>query len=393
MKIIHFWPATLIIMFLTAFQAHAETMIVEKKVFTTTNFTTFNGDIIPEVNVGWESYGELNEDKSNVVLIAHYFSGTSNAAGKYSKDDAAPGYWDAIIGPGKAIDTDKYFVISTDTLVNAMVNNPHVVTTGPASTNPETGKPYGLDFPVVTIRDFVNVQKELLESLGISNIHTVIGASMGSIQAIEWASAYPDWVDRVVSVIGMVQSDAWFTLAIEQWGMPIRLDPNWNNGDYYDSEPPLEGLTQALMMITLQAMHPKAINQMHPAHSPLEPDPLHDINSHHAVVNWLREQAGQRAAELDANHVLYLIRACQLFLSGHQNSLREGLESVDAKTLFLPAATDILLFPYMAELGHNLLQELGANSEYLEIQGNMGHLDGVYSVQQHAETLREFLAN
>ena len=128
-------------------------MIVAKKVFELPEMITISGRTIKNVRVGWESYGELNADKSNAILICHFFAGTSHAAGKYAASDPLPGYWDAIIGPGKAIDTKKYFVFSSDTLVNLNARDPHVVTTGPASINPDTGRTYGLDFPLVTIRD------------------------------------------------------------------------------------------------------------------------------------------------------------------------------------------------------------------------------------------------
>ena len=136
-------------------------LMVEKRVFEMPHFTTFGGKQIKNVKVGWEAYGTLNDAKSNVILITHYFSGSSHAAGKYDENDPAPGYWDSIIGPGKAIDTDRFYVISVDTLANLNAYDPHVITTGPTSINPDTGKPYGLDFPVVTIRDSVNVQKTL----------------------------------------------------------------------------------------------------------------------------------------------------------------------------------------------------------------------------------------
>ena len=145
--------------------------MVQKQKFTLDSYTTENGQTITPVNIGWEAYGKLNADKSNVILITHYFSGSSHAAGKYQQDDATPGYWDAIIGPGKAIDTNKFYVISSDTLVNANVFDKNVITTGPATTNPATGKPYGLAFPVVTIGDFVEVQKALLDSLGINKLY------------------------------------------------------------------------------------------------------------------------------------------------------------------------------------------------------------------------------
>lgn len=159
--------------------------LVEKQVFEMEEYTTVGGETIAPVRIGWEAYGTLNEDKDNVILITHFFSGTSHAAGRYAEDDEAVGYWDAIIGPGKPLDTDEYYIIASDTLVNLNAHDPNVTTTGPASTNPETGEPWGTDFPLVTIRDFVEVQKALLESQGIERLHAVMGASMGSLQAYE----------------------------------------------------------------------------------------------------------------------------------------------------------------------------------------------------------------
>src|SRR3954453_658547 len=182
--------------------------LVEKEIFELPSYTTLHGATIRDVRIGWESYGALNGLRDNAVLVTHYFSGTSHAAGRYKPDDPLPGYWDAIIGPGKAIDTDKYFVLSSDTLVNMNVKDPNVVTTGPASIDPRTGKPYGMRFPIVTIRDFVNVQKALLDSLGIRRLHAVMGASMGCLQAMEWASAYPDMMQRVIAVIGGAEENA-----------------------------------------------------------------------------------------------------------------------------------------------------------------------------------------
>ena len=131
--------------------SNAPPMIVEKQVFEMPQYTTFGGRNIKSVKVGWEAYGKLNAAKTNVILITHYFSGSSHAAGKYHINDASPGYWDSVIGPGKAIDTERFYVISVDTLANLNAYDPHVITTGPASINHDTGKPYGLDFPVVTM--------------------------------------------------------------------------------------------------------------------------------------------------------------------------------------------------------------------------------------------------
>lgn len=365
--------------------------LVTKQVFRTTDFRIFNGKTIAEVAVGWEAYGELNETRDNVILITHFFSGNSHAAGRYTDADALPGYWDAIIGPGKAIDTNKYYVISSDTLVNQEPYNPAVTTTGPATINPATGKPYALDFPVVTIRDFVNVQKALLDSLDVQQLHAVVGASMGSLQALDWATAYPEFVERVISVIGMGAADPWTIASLQQWVNPIIADPDWNDGNYYDGQPPASGLRQALGMVTLQAMHPLMFNQVYAASSARESAPLNDIRANFTVVNQLNTAAQARTTYADANHVLYLVRANQLFMAGFAENLAAGLAPVTAKTLFLPATNDLLLQPYMARHAHDTLLSLGKDSQYEEIAGPWGHLDGVYTLEQKSALIKAFL--
>ena len=134
------------------------------------------------------------------------------------------------------------------------VKDPNVVTTGPASIDPGTGQPYGMRFPIVTIRDFVNVQKALLDSLGITSLYAVAGPSMGSLQAFEWAATYPDMVQRLIAVIGGAEENAFLVGWLNLWAAPIRLDPNWNNGDYYGRAEPIRGLTEALKIVTMQAL-------------------------------------------------------------------------------------------------------------------------------------------
>ena len=390
MKVIYI---LLLTVFSTMSQVNAASLLTNKQIFTTSDFATFGGEVLPEVTVGWESYGKLNEKKDNVVLITHYFTGNSHAAGKYNESDAQPGYWDAIIGPGKAIDTERFFVISVDSLANLGVHNPNVHTTGPATINPLTQQPYGLNFPVITIRDFVNVQKALLESLGINSLYAVIGPSMGSMQAMDWAVAYPDWVPRMVAVISAGQSDAWTTAALEQWATPIKLDAKWQQGNYTDQDGPLEGLAASLMIITQQALTPKFFNQQGKVlgYTPVESGPLKDILAKHSIVEWLYQRAKQRAADMDANHLLYLVRACQLFIAGHDGNLKEAMAKVSAKTLFLPAENDLLLLPYMAELPHDLLKAQSKPTQISALEGHLGHLEGVMDIQEKADVIRAFL--
>jgi homoserine O-acetyltransferase len=374
--------------------AFAEVLLTEKKSFTINNFKTFNQQSIKTVTVGWESYGKLNKDKSNAILITHHFSGNSHAAGKYHPDDKTVGYWDSIIGPNKAIDTNKYFVLSVDTLANLSPHDPNVITTGPSSINPDTGKPYGLRFPVVAIRDFVNVQKALIDSLGIEQLHAVVGASMGSMQALEWATAYPDMVHRMISVIGVGQSDAWTTASLEHWARPIKHDPNWNHGDFYGATRPTTGLISSLMLITQYATHPEFINHTVNNHHPNESQPMTHIDHSFAVVDWLENRAKSRAQLADANHLLYLVRASQTFIAGFDQTLAAGLTKIKAKSLFLPAKNDLLLFPYQAKLTHDTLAKLGKRTEFALIDPtapSAGHVDGLTQVVMHEDKIRAFL--
>lgn len=374
-------------------------LVVEKQRFEIENFTTFGGKSIQNVAVGWESYGKLNSKKNNTILVTHFFTANSHAAGKYHSSDQSAGYWDAIIGPGKAIDTNKYFVVSVDSLVNINVHDPMVTTTGPASIDPATGKPYGLTFPVVTIRDFVNVQKAVLESLGIEKLHAVIGPSMGSMQALDWALAYPDWVPRMISVVGSAQADAWSVSSLEQWAIPIKLDSNWRQGNYYQSEPPVKGLTAALMFITQQALHPDFFIALGKTSDiqfkTLEPGPLDNILQDHSIVNWLKNRAAERATTMDANHLLYLVRANQLFIAGFSRDLKSplnsSLKSIKAKSLFLPSKTDLVLPPSFIQGVHNTLLSLSKPSKLEFLQGPSGHFEGVTGIQQKADTIRDFL--
>ncbi|KAA1150678.1 homoserine O-acetyltransferase [Pseudoalteromonas sp. FUC4] len=372
---------------------YSETILVKKQHFTIEDFTTVSGTTLPKVDIGWESYGKLNKNKDNVILITHYFSGTSHAAGKYKADDALAGYWDALIGPGKAIDTNKYFVISSDTLVNANWHDPNVITTGPASINPKTNKPYGLDFPVVTITDFVEVQKRLLDSLGINKLHAVIGASMGSFQALEWAVRYPEQVERLVHVIGAATMDAWTVSALEKWAMPIRLDKNWRQGNYYNKERPLAGLTATLLNITQDAMHPLIYNASFPNFEVLDDGALQDIRTLPKVNQVLEARALAKAKLQDANHVLYLVRASQLFTAGRSANLTDALKKVQAKTLLLPATNDLLLRPENVRKMDSIMDELGKEVTISEIAGGWGHLNGLFSIAPKAQQISEFLAN
>ena len=359
-------------------------LLTEKKTFEMPSYTTVGGGTIRNVRIGWESYGTLNADRSNAVLITHFYSGTSHAAGKYKADEKTVGYWDSIIGPGKAIDTNKYFVLSSDTLVNLNANLPGVVTTGPASINPDTGKPYGTSFPVVTIRDFVNVQKALLESLGISKVK-IVGASMGALQAYEWAVAYPDMVDRIVPVIGAAGGDPFLIAWLDIWAQPIRVDPKWNGGDYYGKEPPTEGLKAALKVVSLHANAAEWAAQTFGLAPAAEGrNPAQALDNRFKIEAALDAGGAARAGISDANHFLYLAKANQLAAADPSK--------IKAPTLIVSTPTDLLFPPAWIERTAAAIRAAGTPVETVTISGPNGHLNGVLHIAQAGPKIAEFLA-
>jgi len=361
--------------------AQTQDLIVEKKTFEMPSYTTVGGATIKNVKIGWEAAGTLNADKSNAVLITHFFSGTSHAFGKYAASDASPGYWNAIIGPGKAIDTNKYYVISSDTLVNLNVNAPNVVTTGPASINPDTGKRYGMSFPIVTMKDFVNVQKALVESLGIRKLKAVAGASMGGLQAYEWAASYPDMVERIVAVIAKPSADPFLIAWLDIWGQPIKLDPKWNGGDYYDKEPPLAGLAAALKIVTLHANHwDWAIKTFGTAPAEEGKDPSKAFENRYKIEAWLDTVAAARAKVSDANHFLYMIKANQL---AHVDPSK-----IRIPALILYSPTDLVFYPPLVEDDAKKI----AGAETGQVPGPNGHLNGVFGMAPLADKISAFLS-
>ncbi|HRK25404.1 MAG TPA: homoserine O-acetyltransferase [Beijerinckiaceae bacterium] len=377
---------------LMATGAMAQDMLVEKKTFEMASLTTVSGATVRNVKVGWEAYGTLNADKSNVILVPHFFSGTSHAAGKYKPDDKLPGYWDYLIGPGKAVDTNRFYVISVDSLVNLNAKDPNVVTTGPASINPDTGKPYGMTFPLVTIRDFVNVQKALLDSLGIRKLHAVMGASMGGLQSYEWAASYPDMVERLLPVIAAGDPGPWLNAWLNVWASPILIDANWNKGDYYGKAEPVEGLKTALKIVSLHANHWLWAEKTIGAGWATEgKDPLAAFDNRYKIEATLDAAGAARAAVSDANHFLYLVKANQTFVPGGAKTAAEGLKKIKARTLMLYAPTDQVFAADWVRATAEAIRANGTPVETAEIAGNFGHLNGVLALKPLEARIVDFL--
>ena len=372
-----------------AFPALAYDGPVEKKTFTLASYTTTGGATIPNLRVGYETYGKLNAAADNVVFVPHFFSGTSHAAGKYQATDAAPGYWDPIIGSGRAIDTDKYFVVSADALANLNTKDPNVVTTGPSTVNPATGKPYGMSFPVVSYRDTVRVHKALLDSLGVKRLHAVVGASGGSIQAMEWGALYPDYVPRIVHVIGPgFDISPYVIQMLDLWATPIRLDPKWNGGDYYGRDEPLDGIAHSLKFVTITARaHGWAERTFGYKTADAAKAPGAAMGNLYAIEDALMKAGVARAKSTDANSMLYTVKANQLF------QLTDAeVKGMKARILFVPAKSDMIFPPELSERAAARYRAQGGVAEVVVIDGDGGHLDGVLAVAKQGEAIRAFLA-
>jgi len=367
--------------------------IVEKKTFSLKEFMLVSGKKISPVQIGYETYGTLASTKDNVILICHFYSGNSHAAGKYSADQKIPGYWDAIIGPGKPFDTNKYFIVSSDTLCNMNPKSPTVITTGPATINPETGKPYGLSFPMVTIRDFVNLQYKLLERLGVKKLKAVSGASMGGIQSFEWAVAYPDFVERVIPVIATPKLHGWLIGWMKLWGDPIKLDPKWNNGDYYGKQEPVDGMTYSLMLITLSAQWADWAEKIFDRKwADTQKNPYHAMENQFLIEDGLYKGGLGRAKTADANSMLYLNKACALFDIGHgHGSFEEAVKKIQAKVLMIGTDTDILFPPHQIKEGVDIFKKMGKNANYFELKSPFGHLGGILNITQANDAITKFL--
>ena len=357
-----------------------------QQVFDLGAYSCVSGKKLQNVRIGYETYGTLNPDRSNAILVCHYFSGNARAAGPADDVHELPGWWDKAIGPGKALDTDRYFIVSSNTLANLNACDGHSVTTGPASENPETGEAWGMDFPIVTVEDFVHVQKRLLEHLGIERLVAVAGPSGGSVQAIQWSVEYPDMVPRVIAVISPGLYIHPFAAAMmELWARPIIADPTWNRGDYSIANQPREGLAQALALVNLSALSYDVVGAFGYAPAEEGKDPAVSLQHQFIADATLDGIARDRAEKLDANSFLYMVRAFKLY------DVRHRLHESRARYLFIPSETDMVFPPHLSATAVEDLQAAGLDAELSMLHVSGGHLDGLAQIDRAEAGIRQFL--
>ncbi len=326
------------------------------------------GKTLSPIDVAYETYGTLNKDADNTILICHALSGNAHVAGYNSPEDKKPGWWENMIGPGKGIDTNKYFVICSNFLGGCSG------TTGPSSINPATQKPYGLDFSIITIADMVKVQKLLLDKLGIKQLLAVIGGSVGGMQVLQWAIEYPDFVKAAIPIATTSHLGAQ-SIAFDAVGRnAILADPNFAGGQYHDKSGPDRGLGIARMIghityLSEMGMRKKFGRKLRGAEKY-----SYEFNSEFAVETYLDYQGQAFVERFDANSYLYITKAADYFdLSKDYGSLNQTFVKVKSRFLVISFASDWLFTPEQSKAVVNALLAGRKDTSYCNIDSPYGH--------------------
>ncbi len=362
-------------------------MIVEASVVRFDSIALDSGATLAPVDVAYETYGQLNAERSNAILVLHAFSGDAHAAG-ISPETGKPGWWDNMIGPGKAFDTNRYFVISSNVLGGCRG------TTGPSSINPATGSPYGMSFPVITISDMVRLEKMLIDALKILRLLTVTGGSMGGMQALEWAVAYPDRVVSAIPIAATTRHSAQQIAFNEVGRQAIMADPDWNGGDYYGKQPPARGLAVARMVGHITYMSDDSMREKFGRRLRGKENFGFDFGVDFEVESYLRYRGSQFVGRFDANSYLYITKAMDYFdLTNGQGSLAAALAPAQARFLVISFSSDWLYPSYQSQEIVRALRARNCDVAYAELPSNYGHDSFLVDVAEQTELIRGFLAS
>jgi homoserine O-acetyltransferase len=350
-----------------------------------------SGKILQQVTIAYETWGELNSDKSNAILLCHAWTGDSHAAGSAQDGQPTPGWWDGLVGSGCAVDTDKYFVVCTNSLGGCQGS------TGPASPHPIDGKPYGSRFPVITVRDMVRAQVRVSDMLGIDIWHSVIGGSMGGMQVLEWGVTFPHRVRTLVPIATCLQA----TAQQIAWGAigrrSIRLDPKWRGGDYYDAaigDGPWQGLAIARMVAQVTFRSDNVFTDRFGRE-------LADTNADYnglglwdkfEVENYLDHHGDKLIRRFDTNSYLIIGKAMDLHdVARGRGSLQTAASRISAPVLSIGISSDILYPTYQQKQIRDIISETGGSCEYVEIDSPHGHDAFLINLDQVGKPLVEFL--
>ena len=338
------------------------------------------------ITVRYETYGELDADRSNAILILHAFSGDAHAAGYHDPDDRRPGWWDAMIGPGKAFDTERYFVICSNVLGGCRG------TTGPGSTDPSTGRPYGMAFPVITIEDMVNVQQRLVRSLGIERLLAVAGGSMGGMQALQWAVTHPDALESAIVLATTARLSAQ-GIAFNAVGRnAIMSDGRWNGGEYYGREAPARGLAIARMVGHITYLSDASMHEKFGRRLQEREQFGFDFGDQFEVESYLEHQGGTFVDRFDANTYLYLSKAIDYFdLGDKYGSLERAFERCTNRFLVVSFTSDWLYPSYQSKEIVVSLMRTGKDVSYAELDCPYGHDSFLLETERQTPMVASFL--
>lgn len=344
------------------------------------------GEKLGPITIQYETYGTLNEKKDNAILACHALSGDAHAAGYHTPEDPAPGWWECMIGPGKAFDTRHYFVISSNFLGGCKG------TTGCMSVNPKTGRPFGTSFPMITVHDQVVCQKALLDHLGVTQLLAVAGGSMGGMQTLEWAVSYPDFVKAVIPIATTHRMSAQGIAFNEVGRQAIFADPNWNGGDYYDGPAPDSGLALARMIGHITYLSDKSMHDKFGRTLRNREKYAYNFETEFQVESYLHHQGKKFIQRFDANTYLYITKAMDYFdmASGHP-SLRASLKRAKAKFLLIAFSSDWLFPPYQMKEIANALRMNGSDVTFLTIESDYGHDAFLLEAEEITKLLKPFL--
>lgn len=342
-----------------------------------------SGEKLGPITIAFETYGKLNAQKSNAILILHAFSGDAHVA-RHQENERELGWWEDLIGPGKGIDTGEYFVICSNIIGGCKGS------TGPSSINPKTSKPYGLDFPLITIGDMVNAQRHLIDYLGIEKLLAVIGGSMGGMQVLQWMVSYPDRIRAAVPIATTLKHTPQQIAFNEVGRQSIMADSNWNNGDYYNTEIPAKGLAVARMIGHITYMSDTSMAEKFGRRTKEEKQHF-KFSAEFEVEGYLRYKGDSFVKRFDANSYLYITKAIDLFNLLNGYSLGEVFTDLKAKVLVLAFKSDWLYPTYQSQEIVRACKIAGVNASYCEISSNYGHDAFLLEVDQETSLIKNFL--
>jgi len=347
------------------------------------------GQGLPEFTIRYETYGKLNSRKDNAILICHALSGDHHSAGIHSMEDRKLGWWNNIIGPGKAIDTSKYFVICSNCLGGCQGS------TGPSSINPETGQPYNMDFPLVSIRDMVRAQYLLLsEGLGLPQLYAAIGGSMGGMQVLQWGIDYPDYIKKLIPMATTARQNAQAIAFNEVGRLAITQDPDWREGAYEEGHGPNVGLAVARMMAHITYLSDTGLEAKFGRDRVKKDAGRSRFDAEFQVESYLRYQGQSFINRFDANSYLYLTKALDRFdLFGESGKLEDNLNKIQARSLVVGFQSDWLFPPVQnRNIVHSLLR-CGKKASYAELDLSLGHDSFLVHAPDLYKVVSNFLAS